>query len=289
MEERRRWTSTAAAFAVLSLVGAAQAQTSSRKEVNFDKVWGAPYVNGFIHADAGAGLVHEPYTAADGSAQDVYELIGSAHANGGLNLLSKRIDAFRFEAEARVKDDTARARVVDVSTHGLMRIGGRTVLSFDRGWPLQDRQSFGPFSLLDGKVDAKIPLLIFSIAIRGDAAGALEGEASTRMNRSEQGGSAGIGLRARQYALLQAGVQIWKVEGGVEGSLNLPVAAARATLRADLQDGPRGELVYAVDPISIVARVYGCIDLGWVLGRHCGSFKFLDWSSPAQRGRLPLK
>jgi len=288
MEQRKRWKGIAAVFAAVSLVGTAEAQTSSRKEVNFDKAWGPSYVNGFIHADAGAGLVDTPYTAADGSAQNVYELIGAAHASGGLNLLSKRIDAFRFEAEAKVKDDTAKPRLVDVSTHGLMRIGGRTVLSFDKGWPLQDRQSFGPFSLLDGGVDANIPLLVFSIAIHGEAAGSLEGEASTRMNRSEQGGGAVIGLRARQYASLRAGVQIWKVEGGVEGSLNLPVAAARATLRGDLQDGLRGELVYAVDPISIVARVYGCLDLG-IFGRPCGSLKFADWSSPAQRGSLPLK
>jgi hypothetical protein len=287
MKERRRWKFVGAALAAASLVASVEAQSTVRKEVPFDRVWGGSYLNGFLHADAAVELEHEPYTAADGSPQNVYELSGGAHARGGLTLLFKQLEAFRFEADASLKDDTGKAHVIDVSTHGLMRIGGRTLLSFDRGWPLQDRQSFGPYSLLTGGVNKSIGILVFSVSIHGEAAGSLEGEATLAANRTQQGGRASIGLRARQYASLAANVHFWPVTAGVEASLDLPVAGAIATMRADLQDGVRGELAYAVDPISVVARAFGCIDL--LVTQPCGSLTFLNWSSPAQRGSLRLE
>lgn len=286
MEKRRRWTSTTAALAVLSLLGTAQAQTSQRKEAHFDKVWGADFLNGYLHGDAYAKLEDSPYTATDGSAQNIYELGGGAHADGGLTILFRRLEAFRFEADASMQDDTGRQGTVGVTTHGFMRIAGRTLLSFDRGWPLQDHQAFGPYSLLSGGVNWGIGIGIFSVSVHAEAAGALEGKAQLGVNRGEQGGSASIGFRARQYASLVANVHFWPIEAGVESALDLPVAAAQARLRTDLQDGLRGELTYAVDPISLVARAFGCINLFFT--RPCASLTFLSWSSPAQRGSLQL-
>lgn len=241
----------------LALAGISSAQSVG---TSYHRAFGSTFAGGYFHADAGLSMTNESYVQ-DEIPQNAYSIDGGTNLHAGVTLFWRSLEAFRFQANGSLDDDTGSLSGTTSSVSGLVRVGGYTLYNINEEHELTTTRSFGPYNVFPGNLTAMWWLGPVPLTASANAGSGAAINLQLNANPFEHQVRVTTTPRAWQYGWASAGVGVYGFSAGIHTTLTLANTSLSFPLIADLEDGLSGYMAFTMHPIAIWLRLYATVNL----------------------------